>query len=185
MTFERRTDKILVLTFNEQNVFCGMDATRIVFSPSLHLGYLPEQHFGGKGGIQETIIRLGNAEEPIAEGIIITNGEPPSYKLLGWKEFFADKPAIANPDRVTLWEASWFTPGDRIEIIKDDWNVTESSIDHLLSRRTTGYSFAEVFFLDESIINQLAEFFSVDPKELGSKKVIFETYPGDTYKKYF
>lgn len=185
MVFQRRIEKILVFELNQQRVFCGMDATRVIFSPYLHIDYLPEQHFDGRGGIQETTITLRSNEEVAAEGIIVFAGEPRTCTLLGWDEFFATQPSIDQPRKVTTWNASWFSPGDVIEITKDDWEESESSMDHVLSQRTLGSSFAEVFFTQESIITQLSELFSVPPVELGSKKVVFETYPGDSLKKFF
>jgi hypothetical protein len=185
MNYERRADKILVFELNGKNVFCGMDATRIIFSPQLHLDYLPEQHFGDHHEVRDTMITLGSAEQPTAQGLIIFAGNPEACTVLGWEEFFAARPAITEPKKRTTWDASWFSLGDSIEIIKDDWEESESSMDHLLSQRTLGSSFAEVFFTNESVINQLTEFFSITAEALGAKKVIFETYPGDSFRKFF
>jgi hypothetical protein len=185
MNYERRTDKILVFELNGKKVFCGIDATRIIFSPQLHLDYLPEQHFDGRGGVQETTITLGSAEEPTAEGIIVSAGNPKACTVLGWDEFFTARPTITEPRKLSTWNASWFSLGDSIEITKDDWEESESSMDHLLSQRALGSSFAEVFFTNESVINQLTEFFSITAEALGAKKVIFETYPGDSFRKFF
>lgn len=188
MQFEQRTDNILLLELNGKTLFCGIDASRIIFSPQLHLDYLPEQHFDGRGGVQETKVILRNERRLIAEGIATFTSTRKKYIFEdwgGWNEFFTARPTITRPEKVSMWDASWFSPGNSIEITKDDWEVSESSMDHLLSQRTVGNSFAEVFFTNQPIITKLTEFFSIEPVVLGAKKVIFETYPGDSLKKFF
>jgi hypothetical protein len=177
MNLKHHTTKILVVDLgtkeNQWLMFCGYDEVkdRLILFRTLSMGSLPAYHTR-----QMTTITITRDGKEFSTGSpYLTSGHQETYRLVGLAEIEKDAP---EDDKL---EAFNFLTGDIITIDKFDWKESEIPLDSITTRRTVGTLFGNVFYGE--LHKKLRNFFI--GISFQTTTVVFESYPGKEYAKYF
>ncbi len=179
MNLKHQTTRILVINIGTKEdrwlMFCGYDAVknRLIFFRTLFLSRLPAYHTK-----ESTIITVFRDGKEFESGTPhLTNGHQEKYHLAGLIE------TQRSNSQSSYFKAFNFLSGDIITIEKFDWKEAEIPLDSIATRRTVGNLSSEVFLNDETLNEQLCDFFP--ELQLKVATVVFEAYPGSKYANHF